>query len=71
MIWCHRNYYYSPSSVSECATVSEEVLVRAGKGEETLLRLEKQRSRLPHRAEMCVCVCGGGIIYSLMLGLNY
>lgn len=57
MIWCHRNYYYSPSSVSECATVSEEVLVRAGKGEETLLRLEKQRSRLPHRAEMW----GGGL----------
>lgn len=67
MIWCHRNYYYFPSSVSECATVSEEVLVRAGKGEEKLLRLEKQQSRLPHRVEMG----GGGIIYSLMLGLNY
>lgn len=46
--------------------MSEEVLVRAGKGEEKLLRLEKQQSRLPHRVEM-----GGGIIYSLMLGLNY
>lgn len=35
--------------------MNEEVLVRAGKGEEKLLRLEKQQSRLPHRAEM-----GGG-----------
>lgn len=32
--------------------MSEEVGVRAGKGEEKLCRLEKQQSRLPHRAEM-------------------
>lgn len=65
MIWCHRNYYYFPSSVSECATVSEEVLVRAGKGEEKLLRLEKQQSRLPHRVEM-----GGGDYIQFNVGIK-
>lgn len=45
--------------------MSEEVLVRAGKGEEKLLRLEKQQSRLPHRVEM-----GGGDYIQFNVGIK-